>query len=103
MTKIVKINFSDKSQLDNLDLQIKKAYTENDKVKFVFDLTNLSVADASNITIFIKLIEKYKSEEHKLECIDFVCPKSHTIKRSLLKKCVKMAKVSKPVYLVEKA
>ena len=103
MSKTVKINFSDSSQIQSLDNKIRKAYAENDKVKFVFDVTNLGVADASNITKFINLIEKYKSEEHKLECIDIVCPKSHTLKRNFIKKCVKAAKVSKHVYLVEKA
>ena len=102
MTKIVIINFSDSSQIKSLDDKIQKAYKENDKIKFIFDLTKLNVTDAGNITKFIKLVEKYKSEEHKLECIDIVCPKSHTLKRSLIKKCVKSIKVSKPVYLVEK-
>ena len=103
MTKTVKINFSDSSQIEMLDENIKNAYKENDKIKFIFDLTNLTITDAGNITKFIKLVEKYKSEEHKLECIDIVCPKSHSLKRSLIKKCVKSIKVSKPVYLIEKA
>ena len=103
MSKIVKIDFSDSSQIQILDNKIRKAYAENNKVKFIFDLTNLSVTDAGNITKFINLVEKYKSEEHKLECIDIVCPKSHTLKRSLIKKCIKAAKVAKPVYLVERA
>jgi len=103
MSKTVKINFSDSSQINSLDNKIRNAYAENSKVKFVFDLTKLNVTDAGNITKFINLVEKYKSEEHKLECIDIACPKSHTLKRQLIKKCVKAAKVSKPVYLVEKA
>ena len=103
MSKVVKIDFSNSSQIQMLDDKIKKAYCENNKVKFIFDLTNLSVTDAGNVTKFINLVEKYKTEEHKLDCIDIVCPKSHTIKRNLIKKCVKAAKVSKPVYLVERA
>ena len=76
---------------------------ENEKVRFVFDLSNLNVTDAGNIPKIINLVEKYKPYEHKLECIDIVCPKSHTMKRNMIKKCIKMAKIGKPVYLVEKA
>ena len=103
MSKTVKINFSDSSQINSLDDKIRRAYRDNSRVKFVFDLTSLKVTDAGNITKFINLIEKYKSEDHKLECIDIACPKSHTLKRTLIKKCIKAAKVSKPVYLVERA
>ena len=103
MSKVVKFNFSDSSEIPTLDAKLKKAYEENSKVRFVFDLTNLNVSDAGNIPKIIKLIEKYKPHEHKLECIDIACPKAHTMKRNLIKKCIKMAKIGKPVYLVEKA
>jgi len=102
MTKTVKFNFSDSSEIPSLDVKLKKAYSENDKVKFVFNLTNLNVRDASNITKVIDLIKKYKGDEHKLECIEIACPKSHSIKRELIKKCIKMSKVNKPIYLIEK-
>jgi len=103
MSKVVKFNFSDSSEIPALDTKLKKAYEENDKVKFIFDLSNINASDAGNISKIIKLVEKYKPYEHKLQCIDIVCPKSHTIKRNLIKKCIKMAKIGKPVYLVEKA
>tara|TARA_Y100000310_G_C20295547_1_gene629201 strand:+ start:113 stop:424 length:312 start_codon:yes stop_codon:yes gene_type:complete len=103
MSKVVKFNFSDSSEIPLLDSKLKNAYEQNSKVRFVFDLTNLNVSDAGNIPKIINLVEKYKNQEHKLECIDIVCPKSHTLKRNLIKKCIKMAKIGKPVYLVEKA
>ena len=103
MSKVVKFNFSDSSEIPSLEGKLKKAYQENDKVRFVFDLCNLNVSDAGNIPKIIGLVEKYKPYEHKLECIDIACPKSHTMKRNLIKKCIKMAKIGKPVYLVEKA
>jgi hypothetical protein len=103
MSKVVKFNFSDSSEIPSLEGKLKKAYEENEKVRFVFDLSNLNVTDAGNIPKIINLVEKYKPHEHKLECIDIVCPKSHTMKRNLIKKCIKMAKIGKPVYLVEKA
>jgi hypothetical protein len=102
MSKTIKFNFSDSSEIPSLDAKLKKAYAENDKVKFSFDLTKLNVKDAGNITKVLDLIKKYKNDEHKLECIDIACPKSHTMKRELIKKCIKLAKVKKPVYLVEK-
>lgn len=102
MSKTIKFNFSDSSEIPSLDAKLKKAYAENDKVKFAFDLTKLNVKDAGNISKVLDLIKKYKNEEHKLECIDIACPKSHTMKRELIKKCIKLAKVKKPVYLVEK-
>ena len=102
MSKIIKFNFSDSSEIPSLDAKLKKAYSENEKVKFVFDLSNLNVRDAGNISKVLELVKKYKKEEHKLECIDIVCPKSHTMKRELIKKCIKLAKIKKPVYLVEK-
>ena len=103
MSKVVKFNFSDSSEIPTLDAKLKSAYEQNDKVRFVFDLSNLNVSDAGNIPKIISLVEKYKSQEHKLECIDIACPKAHTMKRNLIKKCIKMAKIGKPVYLVEKA
>ena len=103
MSKVVKFNFSDSSEIPSLEGKLKKAYEENEKVRFVFDLSNLNVKDAGNIPKIINLVEKYKPHEHKLECIDIVCPKSHTMKRNMIKKCIKMAKIGKPVYLVEKA
>ena len=103
MSKTIKFNFSDSSEIPSLDGKLKKAYSENEKVKFVFDLSNLNVRDASNITKVLELIKKYKNEEHKLECIDIACPKSHSLKRKLIKNCIKLANIKKPVYLVEKA
>jgi len=103
MSKVVKFNFSNSSEIPTLEDKLRKAYEENDKVKFVFDLCNLNVTDAGNISKIISLVEKFKSHEHKLECIDIACPKAHTMKRNLIKKCIKMAKIGKPVYLVEKA
>jgi hypothetical protein len=103
MSKVVKFNFSNSSEIPLLDNKLKEAYQQNDKVRFVFELTDLNVSDASNIPKIINLVEKHKNNEHKLESIDIVCPKSHSIKRNLIKKCIKMAKIGKPVYLVEKA
>lgn len=93
---------SDSSELSTLDTKLRKAYTDNTKVRFVFDLTNLNLKGAGNIAKVLELVKKYKSEEHKLVCIDIVCPKSHTMKRGLIKRCVKMAKIKKPVYIIEK-
>jgi hypothetical protein len=103
MSKTIKFNFSDSSEIPSLDGKLKKAYSENEKVRFIFDLTNLNVRDAKNITKVLDLIKKYKDEEHKLECIDIVSPKSHGMKRELIKKCIKLANIKKPVYLIEKA
>jgi len=103
MSKVIKFNFSDSSEIPVLDAKLKKAYEDNPKVRFVFDLSNIKVSDAGNIPKIISLIEKYKPNEHKLECIDIVCPKSHAMKRNLIKKCIKMAKIGKPVYLTENA
>ena len=103
MSKVIKFNFSDSSEIPSLDKKLKTAYEQHNKVKFVFDLSNLNVSDAGNIPKIISLVEKYKPQEHKLECIDIACPKSHTMKRNVIKKCIKMAKITKPVYLVEKA
>lgn len=103
MSKVVKFNFSDSSEIPKLDEKLRIAYETNDRVRFIFDLCNLNVSDAGNIPKIIALIEKYKPYEYKLECIDIACPKSHVVKRNLIKKCIKMAKIGKPVYLVEKA
>jgi len=103
MSKVVKFNFSNSSEIPMLDQQIRDSYMENDKVRFVFDLTDLNISDAGNIPKIISLVEKYKPHEHKLECIDIACPKVHVMKRNLIKKCIKLAKINKPVYLVEKA
>ena len=102
MSNTIVFRMSDGSELSKLDAKLKKAYTENAKVRFVFDLTNLNLNGAGNIAKVLELVKKYKSEEHKLECIDIACPKSHTMKRELIKKCVKMAKIKKPVYIIEK-
>lgn len=103
MSKVLKFDFSDSSEIPSLDGKIKAAYEQNDKVKFIFDLRNLNVSDAGNIPKIIALVEKYKPHVHKLECIDIVCPKAHVMKRNIIKKAIKMAKIGKPVYLIEKA
>jgi hypothetical protein len=103
MSKVVKFNFSDSSEIPTLDGKIRAAYEQNDKVRFVFDLSNLNVSDAGNIPKIIALVDKYKPHEHKLECIDIACPKAHLMKRNIIKKAIKMAKIGKPVYLIEKA
>lgn len=102
MTKVVNFNFSDSSEISQLDKRLVKIYAENDKVKFVFDVTNLTVSGTGNITKVLELVKKFKSQEHKLECIDIACPKSHIMKREIIKKCIKMAKVKRPIYLIEK-
>ena len=102
MVLTVKFDLKDMKAMGKLDETVKDAYEKNDKVKFIFNVTDVSVSDAKNINHIMKIIEKHKSQEHKLESIEIICPKSHVIKRELIKKCVKMAKVKKPTYLLEK-
>lgn len=103
MSKHIKIALSGGQDLSVLDSKIKQGYEQNNKVRFIFDVTNTNMNDVGNVAKIMSMVEKYKSHEHKLECIDIVCPKSHVLKRNFIKKCIKMAKVSKPVYLVENA
>ena len=88
------------SSKERQSLSISKVEKDTEKLASAYSISGRISAQV--IPKIIKLVEKYKSEEHKLICIDIACPKSHTIKRNLIKKCVKAAKVSKPVYLIEK-
>ena len=99
-----KIRFDVSKMIDPsiLNKNVSEAYKKHDKVKFIFDVTNVSMKDAQNINNIMAIVDRHKNDTHKLESIDIVCPKSHRLKRELVKKCVKIAKVEKPTYLVEK-
>lgn len=96
----ISFDISNSVELLNLDDKLKQAYEEHDNIIFSFDLTRLTVKNTNNLNIVLTLVKKYKNQEHKLKHIDIVCPKSHTIKRQIIKKCIKAIKINKPVYLV---
>jgi hypothetical protein len=99
---VKKINFdiSNSEQLKTISDKLDKAYSENDSVIFCFNITNLTVNNTNNLGTVLSLVKKYKSQEHKLKNIDIICPKNHTIKREIVKKCIKSIKINKPIYLV---
>ncbi len=57
MAKVVKFNFSDSSEISQLDKKLEKIYAENDKVKFIFDVTSLTVSGTGNITKVLELVK----------------------------------------------
>ena len=96
----ISFDISNSNELRTLDDKIKTAYENNDNIVFSFNLSRMTVSDTGNLNLVLGLVKKYKHQEHKLKHIDIVCPKSHTIKRELVKKCIKAIKLNKPVYLV---
>lgn len=103
MSKIY-INLSNGMNIEELDKKIANTYsTTKEGFTFVFDVTKASAANLGNIGKLIKLIDKYKGADGALKQVDIVCPKNQIVKRGIIKKCVKMAKSKKPIYLVEKA
>ena len=102
MSNIAVFRISDSSELSKLDDKLSKTYKNNNKVRFVFDLTDLDFQSVGNIGKVLDLVKKFKNEEHKLESIEIVCPKSHKMKREIIKRCVKSAKIRKPVYIIDK-
>ena len=96
----ISFDISNSDELKTLDSKLSDAYANNNNIVFSFNLTKLTVNNTNNLTTVLSLVKKYKSQEHKLKHIDIVCPKSHTIKREIIKKCIKSIKINKPVYLV---
>ena len=96
----ISFDISNSVELLNLDDKLKEAYDKHDNIVFSFDLSRLTVKNTNNLNIVLSLVKKYRAQEHKLKHIDIVCPKSHTIKREIIKKCIKTIKINKPVYLV---
>ena len=96
----ISFDISNSDELKTLDSKLSDAYANNNNIVFSFNLTKLTVNNTNNLTTVLSLVKKYKSQEHKLKHIDIVCPKSHTIKREIIRKCIKSIKINKPVYLV---
>ena len=98
----VKISFdiSNNDELNTLDSKLQAAYEKHDQVVFSFNLSRLTVNNTGNLGTVLALVKKYRHQEHKLKHIDIVCPKTHKIKREIVKKCIKSIKINKPVYLV---
>jgi len=104
MPKII-IDTSKCQSVSDIEKRIETAYrdsTKNNDITLVFDVTRANATSIGNIPKLIKLIEKFKKDEHKLKQVDIVCPKAHSIKRGIIKKCVKSSKQNKPIFLVEK-
>lgn len=85
-----------------IDDKLKKAYDTYNNIIFEFDVTNITISNINVIPQILKLITKYKHKEYKLKCIDIKCPKIQTIKRKLIKDCVRIAskQITKPVYII---
>ena len=96
----ISFDISNADELKSLDSKLTSAYEQHDNIVFSFNLTKMTVNNTNNLSMVLSLVKKYKDQEHKLKHIDIVCPKSHTIKREIVKKCIKSIKINKPVYLV---
>ena len=96
----ISFDISNADELKSLDSKLSDAYENHSNVVFSFNLTRMTVNNTNNLSMVLSLVKKYKDQEHKLKHIDIVCPKSHTIKREIVKKCIKSIKINKPVYLV---
>lgn len=100
-TKKVTFNMTSLDFKD-IDEKLKKAYDTYHNIVFEFDVTNIPLTNINVIPQTLKLISKYKHNEHKLKCVDIKCPKSQTIKRKLIKDCIRIAskQITKPVYII---
>jgi len=90
------------SDFTQMDRRLKEAYNKYNNITFEFDVTNIPMTNINVIPQILKMISKYKKEEHKLQCIDIKCPKTQVIKRKLIKDCVSIAskRITKPVYII---
>lgn len=100
-TKKVTFNMTSLDFKD-IDEKLKNAYDSYNIIVFEFDVTNIPMTNLNVVPQILKLISKYKHNEHKLKCIDIKCPKSQTIKRKLIKDCIRIAskQITKPVYII---
>ena len=101
MVKKIYIDTSKFNSFSDIEKKIEDTYINNNDIILVFDVTNTSINNIGDIPKIIKLNKKFKKYEHKLKHTDIICPKTHNIKRGIIKKCVKTVKSPKPVYLIE--